>query len=798
MNESKSQFFHLHVHSEYSLYDSTVHLHRYVEEATHRGLKHLAVTDSGNMFAALEFYRLCQEAGINPIIGCEFVLSSASATTDRVSERGTILLIAENNQGYHNLMQLSTHYHLDNAELLLTDTLLREYHHCLIALTAGMEGEVSWQLMQGKYEQAENRVLELQEIFDKDSLFLELQDNGTEESKTVNEGLSVLSARLGIPLVAANPVHYLHREEAQACQVLQKIGSLYHKGMKYNSEGQSDQQYLKSEDEMHALFSEFPEAIENTLHIAQRCRIGLPMSAPELPMLDIPSEYPSSHEYLRALVMEGLSGRYKQVSQEAYERIEKELAALQQVGYTDYLLIVADYIGFACKSDIPVGPGRGAAAGSLVAYALGITDIDPLKYGLLSERFLNPERIASPDIDTDFCYDRRWEVMDYVRDKFGEDRTANIITFGRYKARLAVRDVGRAMGLSYSEIESLARKIPLQPSMNLKRALEDNVYLQRAAAENPLNGKALMIAQVLEGLPIQVSTHAAGIVISRKAITSYSPLYRDRQHYAACTQYTSDRLTELGLVRYDFLGFKVLTLLQQCRDKIRENRSGFELTHIPDDDKLTFQLLGDGTTTGVFLCESSGMKGILQKDKPQNIEELTALTALYRPGAMELIPRYIEAKQSGRLAHLIPDLETILASTYGILVYQEQIMEIAHAVAGWPYGKADILRRTLSKPNEQLGVSMKRGFVKDAMGLGVSKDSAEGIFEMLTEAGTYAVLKAHSISYSLLAYRSAFLKAHFPQEFMQSLLKVEEDNPAKYEDYSKEAARMGLLTDTFS
>ena len=789
MNESKSQFLHLHVHSEYSLYESTVHLHRYVEEATHRGLKHLAVTDSGNMFAMLEFYRLCQEAGINPIIGCEFVLSSASATTDRVSERGTILLIAENNQGYHNLMQLSTHYHLDNAEPLLTDTLLQEYHHGLIALTAGMEGEVSRLLVQGKYKQAEKLVQELQEIFGRDSLFLELQDDGTEESKTVNEGLAGLSARLGIPLVAANPVHYLYREEAQACQVLRRIGSLYHKGVKYNSEGQSDQQYLKSEGEMHALFSEFPEAIENTLRIAQRCGIDLPTSTPDLPVVDIPGKYTSSHEYLRALAMEGLSGRCKPVSKEAYERIEKELAAVKQAGYTDYFLIVADYVGFACKSDIPVGPGRGAAAGSLITYALGITDIDPLKYGLLSERFLNPERLTTPDIDIDFCYDRRGEVMDYVRDKYGEDRTANIITFGRYKARLAVRDVARAMGLSYSEIESLARKIPLQSGMNLKRAVAENADLQRAAAENPLNGRVLMIAQVLEGLPTQVSTHAAGIVISRKAITAYSPLYKNRQHPAACTQYTSDRLAELGLVRFDFLGFKVLTLLQHCRDKIREKVEGFELSHIPDDDKLTFQLLGEGNTTGIFLCESSGMKGILQKANPQNIEELAALTALYRPGAMELIPKYIEAKQSGGLMQLIPDLETILASTYGILVYQEQIMEIAHAVAGWSYGKADILRRALSKSNGQFALSMKGGFVEDAMGLGVSKDSAERIFEMLSKAVTYAALKAHSIPYSLLAYRSAFLKAHFPQEFMQSLLEVEQDNPAKYEEYKS----MGII-----
>lgn len=786
MNGITSRFIHLHVHSEYSLYDSTIHLNRYVEEAKHRGLKHLAVTDSGNLFAAVEFYRLCQEAGINPIIGCEFCFPSGA---------GTILLIAENNQGYHNLMQLNTHYNLQDKEPVLTDDLLWKYHHGLIALSGGMEGEVSQLLQEERYIEAERRALELQEVFGTNSFFLEIQEHGSGEHKKANEGLKELSEKLGIPLVATNEVHYLHQDEAPAYHVLREIGSLRGRCMKASFEEQSDQQYLKSEDEMCALFSDIPDAIENTACIAQRCKIDLRVNAPDLPKAVVPDRYPSSFEYLKDLVIEGLSHRYNPVSQELLERAEHELVAITAIGYVDYFLIVADYVAYARSRDIPVGPGRDSAAGSLINYALGITDVDPLQYGLLSERFLNPERIATPDIDIDFCYERREEVIRYVRDTYGADRTANIITFGRYKARRAVRDVGRAMGLSYSQIESLAKSIPMRPGMNLKTAIEEVEALKDAVSENTVFGKVLNLARVLEGLPKDISTHAAGIALSREAITSYTPLYKEKGRPFICTQYTADRLAELGPVKFDFLGFKVLTLLHHCQNRIREKNPEFRLSQIPDDDELTFRLLGEGNTTGVFQCQSSCMKDFLKEAKPQSIEALAALNALYRPGAMEMIPRYIEAKQTGVRIQYPPGIRDILAPTYGVVIYQEQIMEIAHAVAGWSYGKGDILRRTLSKSEAKGGRVLKISFIDDANINGYSEVEAEEIFELILKTVKFSALKTHTISYCLLAYQAAFLKAHYPEEYMSSLLEIEKDNPDRYQWYLSEAKKMNVAVE---
>ncbi|MCF7939393.1 MAG: DNA polymerase III subunit alpha [Spirochaetales bacterium] len=779
MNGITSQFIHLHVHSEYSLYDSTIHLHRYVEEARHRGLKHLAVTDSGNLFAAAEFYRLCQDAGINPIIGCQFNMDSSSLSTGKTQEGTTLILIAETTQGYHNLMQLSTHYYLDNDEPLLTDSLLERFHEGIIALS----GEL------GREEDAERRLKELEGIFGEDNLFLEIHNHGSENERQVNCALQKLAKKTGIRLVTTNAVHYLHKEEVEAYQVLRKIGSIHNKKVEINTEDPSEQYYLKTHEQMNSLFSDIPVAIENTVRIAERCSIELPLNAPDLPAPSIPSEYASSNEYLKAFVMEGLSHRYNPVPVQAYKRAEKELEAVGNVGYFDYFLIIADYVAFAHKSDIPVEPGRGSAAGSIIAYALGITDVDPLKYGLLSERFLNPERIATPDIDIDFCFERRGEVIDYVRKTYGDEHTANIITFGRYKARSAVRDVGRAMGLSFSEIESLTKSIPTRPGMSIKAALEEIQELQDAVAENTVTGKVLNIAQVLEELPRNVATHAAGIVLSREAITSYSPLYKEKD---VCTQYTSDQLAELGPVKFNFLGFKVLTLLHNCENRIREKNPEFSLSQIPDDDELAFRLLGEGNTTGVFQCESSGMKAILKEARPQSIEELAALNALYRPGAMEMIPQYIEAKQTEIREHYLPKLEDILAPTYGIILYQEQIMEIAQAVAGWSYGKADILRQTLSKSDVKGEQVLKSSFIDDVTRNGYTEEKAEEIFELIFRTVKFSALKAHTISYSLLAYRSAFLKAHYPEEYMSSLLEIEKDNPDRYEWYLSEAKKIGV------
>lgn len=782
MNKSTSRFIHLHVHSEYSLYDSTIHLHRYVEEARHRGLKHLAVTDSGNLFAAAEFYSLCQDAGINPIIGCQFNMDFSSLSAGKTQEEATLILIAETTQGYHNLMQLSTHYYLDNDEPLLTDSLLERFHEGIIALS----GEL------GREEDAERRLKELEGIFGEDNLFLEIHNHGSESERQVNCALQKLSKKTGIRLVATNAVHYLHKEEVEAYQVFRKIGSLYNKRAESNTEEPSDQYYLKTHEQMSSLFSDIPEAIENTIRIAERCSIELPLNAPDLPAPSIPSEYASSNEYLKALVMEGLSHRYYPVPVQAYKRAEKELASIKDIGYADYFLIIADYVAFARKSDIPVGPGRGSAVGSIIAYALGITDVDPLKYELLSERFLNPERIATPDIDIDFCYERRGEVIQSVRDTYAADHTANIIIFGRYRARSAVRDVCRAMGLAYSQIESLAKRIPIRPFMNIKIAREEVQELQEAVARKTVFGTVLNIAQVIEGLPRDITTHAAGIALSREAITSYSPLYKLKNSSDICTQYTADRLAELGPVKFDFLGFKVLTLLHNCENRIRKKNPEFRLSQIPDDDELTFQLLSEGSTTGVFQCESSGMKDILKEAKPQSIGELAALNALYRPGAMEMIPQYIEAKRTGSREHYLPELEGILAPTYGIIVYQEQIMEIAHAVVGWSYGKADIIRRTLTKSDVKGGRVLKSSFIDDAKRKGYSEVKAAEIFELMDNSAPFLALKAHIICYSLLAYQSAYLKANYPQEYMESSLCLERENPSRYAAYLKEAAEMGI------
>ncbi|MFO7850643.1 MAG: DNA polymerase III subunit alpha [Spirochaetia bacterium] len=794
-----SDFVHLHNHTDYSLLDGAAHIEKLVARTAELGMKQLAITDHGNMFGVLKFYKTCKKYDIKPIIGSEFYISPESRFKKQGSESKNrynhLVLLAKNQRGYMNLLQLSSRSYTEGFyyKPRIDKELLAQYHEGLVATSACLAGEIPRLILEGKEREAEKLSIEMLSLFGEGNFYLELQDHGIPEQKTVNKTLKEIAGRTSIPLIATNDIHYIHREDAKAQDALICIGTNKKLHEEKRLKFESDQFYLKSREEMEAVFSDTPEALRNTVKLAEKCKLEIELPGPQLPHYEIPDNFTSLEEYLESITMEGLAQRYTPVTEEIYERARKELDIINSMGFPGYFLIVWDFIDYAKKHDIPVGPGRGSGAGSIVAYALGITDIDPLKYNLLFERFLNPERISMPDFDIDFCFERRNEVIDYVTEKYGKEKVGQIITFGTLGAKAVLRDVARVMDLPYAESDKISKLVPGAPGTSLKDAFESEPKLKEIEAQGGKYAQLMATARTLEGLSRHASTHAAGVVIGRKPLTEYVPLYVDPKTGSVSTQYTMDQLEECGLVKMDFLGLKTLTLIKNTEQLIRNRGVDFDVEKIREDDDATFKLLGEGKSTCVFQFESSGMQGILKQAKPESIEELIALNALYRPGPMQYIPQFIESKHDKtKISYPDQSLKEVLEPTYGVIVYQEQVMQVAQIIGGFSLGKADLLRRAMSKKKEKEMEKMKIEFIEGAEAKGHTKEHASELFEMLKPFSRYGFNKSHAAAYSVLAYKTAYLKANFPAEFMAANLTNEINNPDKLALYISETKSLGI------
>ena len=794
-----SNFVHLHNHTDYSLLDGAANIEKMVKTAADLGMDQLAITDHGNMFGVLKFYKTCKAHDIKPIIGCEFYVAPHSRYDKKGSEQKNryyhLLVIARNQEGYKNLMQLSSRAYTEGFyyKPRIDDELLEKYSGGLIGSSACLAGEIPQLIMDSNYEGAVAKARYYQDIFGAGNFYLELQDHGIPEQNKVNQALIKMSTETGMPLIATNDIHYIKQEDANAQDILICIGTNKKKNQSDRLKFDSDQLYLKSEAEMRALFPQVPEALENTVDLANKCNLEIPLPGPILPHYEIPAEFESLEDYLHHLTIKGLKERYGAVTEELRRRAEHELSIINSMGFPGYFLIVWDFIDFARTHNIPVGPGRGSGAGSIVAYALGITNIEPLKYNLLFERFLNPERVSMPDFDIDFCFERRGEVIDYVTEKYGKDKVGQIITFGTLKAKAVLRDVGRVLDIPLSETNRIAKLVPGDLGITIDKAIDAEPRLKEVEDQGGAYTELIQTARTLEGLSRHASTHAAGVVIGREPLTEYVPLYVDPRTGAISTQYTMDQLEECGLVKMDFLGLKTLTLIKNTEKLIRTRGIDFDIEKIPEDDRPTFELLGEGKSTSIFQFESSGMQNILRQAKPETIEDLIALNALYRPGPMQYIPQFIASK-NGQQAIQYPDpsLEEILKPTYGVIVYQEQVMQVAQIIGGFSLGKADILRRAMGKKKIKEMEKMKVDFINGAMEKGHSKEQAEEVFEMLKPFSQYGFNKSHAAAYSVVAYQTAYLKANYPAEFMAANLTNEINNPDKLSVYITETANMGI------
>ncbi len=792
-------FVHLHNHTDFSLLDGAATIPKSIAKVKALGMKHYAITDHGNLFGALHFYRACKAAEINPIIGCEFYLAPGSRTEKSAAESGDkyshIILLAKDHSGYKNLIKLSSTSYVDGFyyKPRIDYGILEKYSGGLIATSACLAGEIPKLILGKKEDTALKRANWLQELFGKGNFYLELQDHGLPEQKTVNRALTAMSKKSGIPLTCANDIHYLDAGDANAQDILICIDTNKKKNEANRLKFDSDQFYMKSPEEMVRLFAEVPEAYMNTLTIAEKCSLDIEPTPPLLPDYSIPAGFTEPSEYLRYLTYQGLEERYGTVTPELRERTETELSVIIDMGFTGYFLIVWDFIHFARENGIPVGPGRGSGAGSIVAYSLKITDIDPLKYGLLFERFLNPERVTMPDFDIDFCFERRQEVIDYVTNKYGKDKVGQIITFGTLKAKNVLRDVARALDIPYSEADGIAKLIPADPKINLGKALEIEPKLKEIERKGGVYTELIEVSKKLEGLNRHASTHAAGIVIGKQELTEIVPLYRDPKTGSLSTQYSMELLEECGLIKMDFLGLKTLTLIKNTLDLLKKRGVDIDLDTVPEQDEKTFALLGEGKSKCIFQFESSGMRGVLKQAKPTRIEDLIALNALYRPGPMKNIPQFIDSKW-GRipLTYPHPSLEPILEETYGVIVYQEQVMEIVRKIAGFSLGQADILRRAMGKKKMKVMASMKVDYLKGAAERGIPKKQAEDIFTLLEPFAEYGFNKSHAAAYSILAYKTAYLKANYPVEFMAANFTNEINDTDKLAEYIAESRDMGI------
>ncbi|WP_339303183.1 DNA polymerase III subunit alpha [Paenibacillus sp. FSL R5-0519] len=799
-----SSFVHLHVHSEYSLLDGAARIPDLVNKAADLGMTTLALTDHGVMYGAIPFYKACIERGIKPIIGCEAYMTAGSR-----KERGSrkdqpihhLILLAKNMTGYRNLMKLCSIGHLEGFHYKprIDMESLAVHHEGIICLSACLGGEVPQHLLHGREEEARRAALRYKNIFGED-FYLELQDHGLSEQKRVNPQLIKLAAELEIPLVATNDAHYLSEGDAELQDVLICIGT----GKTVDDENRlrigTNQLYLKSEEEMARLFPHVPEALANTVRIAESCELKLEFGKSILPEYRPLPDGLSPSAYLRQLCEEGMEERYAQSTRwtdeelrsELEQRLAYELGVIDSMGFSDYFLIVWDFIAYAHKQGIVTGPGRGSSAGSLVAYTLHITDVDPMKYNLLFERFLNPERISMPDIDIDFSDERRDEVIDYVAHKYGKAHVAQIITFGTMAARAAVRDVGRALNVPYGEVDKAAKLIPAQLGINIERAMEATPELKALYETKPKTRELLDMAMKVEGMPRHASTHAAGVVISRDPLTDAVPL-QEGSEGTALTQYSMENLESIGLLKMDFLGLRTLSIIERCVRWIGEHGEVPDFRLIPDDDALTYEMLGRGDTMGIFQLESAGVRRVLKDLKPSSFEDVISVLALYRPGPMEFISKYIQGKH-GQIEVDYPhvDLEPILKDTYGIIVYQEQIMQIASRMAGFSLGEADLLRRAVSKKKREV-LDLERGhFVQGSLKQGYSEEEADLVYDMIVKFANYGFPRAHAAAYGVLAFQTAYLKAHYPVHFMASMLTAVMGSHRKVAEYVVECRRMDM------
>ncbi len=800
-NQAKP-FVHLHVHTEYSLLDGSAKIKELVQRTKELGMDSIAITDHGAMYGAIEFYKAALEAGVKPIIGCEVYVAPESRLMkdSKNSANYHLVLLAENNEGYQNLIKLVSYGFIDGFyyKPRIDKELLRKHHKGIIASSACLAGEVARNIINVSYEKAKEVALEYLDIFGEGNFFLELQDHGMREQKQVNMALVRMSEETGIPLIATNDSHYIYKEDADPHDILLCIQTaktvLDEDRMRY----EGGQFYVKSPEEMYDLFSYAPQALENTAKIAERCNVSFRFHELKLPQFDVP-QGKTANQYLREVCQAGFQEKYPEGKAELRERLEYELSTIENMGYVDYFLIVWDFIKYAKDNGIIVGPGRGSAAGSMVSYCLSITTIDPLKYDLIFERFLNPERVSMPDIDIDFCYERRQEVIDYVIRKYGEDHVAQIITFGTMAARAAIKDVGRALAMPYADVDRISKMIPTELGITIQKALTMNPDLQKAYETEEDTHRLIDTSLRLEGLPRHSSTHAAGVVICKEPVVEYVPLSANEGQVN--TQYTMTLLEELGILKMDFLGLRTLTVIQNAVQEVeRIHGIKIDIDNIPDDDETVYQLISQGKTEGVFQLESAGMKQFMRELQPKRLEDLIAGISLYRPGPMDFIPKYVKGKNNPeKIQYTHKSLEPILENTYGCIVYQEQVMQIVRDLAGYSLGRSDLVRRAMSKKKASVMAEERKNFVygvgdevPGCVKNGIPAEAAEKIFDEMTDFAKYAFNKSHAACYAVVGYQTAWLKAHYPVEFMAALMTSVMDNAGKVSSYIEECKKMGI------
>ena len=797
-------FSHLHVHSEYSLLDGSAKIKEIISRTKELGMDSIAITDHGVMFGAVDFYKAATDAGIKPILGCEVYVASGS----RLNKDGRVdnfyyhlVLLAETDEGYHNLLKLVSrgftegYYYRPRVDL----ELLREYHEGIIALSACLAGPVARNVLKVSYERAKEEALLYREIFGEGNFFLELQDHGIPEQKTVNEALVRMHEETGIPLVCTNDIHYVNKEDSAAHEVLLCIQT----GKTMDDDDrmmyEPEQFYLRSPEEMLALFPEHPEALENTAAIAARCNVTMTFHDYKLPRYEPPNGQ-TPFEFLKALCEDGLRTRYDDITDDIAARLDYELSVIRDMGFVDYFLITWDFVKFAHDNNIPVGPGRGSGAGSIVGYSLRITNVDPIRYSLIFERFLNPERVSMPDFDIDFCFERRQEVIDYVVRKYGADHVAQIITFGTMGAKGVVRDVGRALGMAYGEVDRIAKMIPFALKMTLDLAMEMNAELRSLYEADESVRHLIDMAKRLEGLPRHSSTHAAGVVVCDAPVDDYVPL--STNDGVVTTQFPMTTVEELGLLKIDFLGLRTLTVIQKTADEVKRSRGiALDMDRQDMTDPKVFEMIAQGKTEGVFQLESTGMTSFMKELNPESIEDLTAGISLYRPGPMDFIPKYIRGKNTtGAIQYTHPALEPILQATYGCIVYQEQVMQIVRDLAGYTLGRSDLVRRAMSKKKADVMEKERQNFVfglpeenlPGCVANGIPQAAAEKIFDDMTDFAKYAFNKSHAACYAVLGYQTAFLKLYYPTEFMAALMTSVIDQTPKVAEYIGVCKKMGI------
>ena len=797
-----TEFTHLHVHTEYSLLDGACRIEPLIERAKELGMHSLAMTDHGAMYGAVDFYLACQKQGIHPIIGCEVYVAQRTRF-DKVhgldNERYHLILLCETQQGYQNLIKLVSSAWVEGfyTKPRIDHELLEKYHEGIICLSACLAGEIPQALLKGDYEKAKEIALWYKNLFGPKNYFLEIQDHGLEEQKRTNPLIVKLARELGIGLVATNDAHYIKKEDAEMQKILVCIATKHTIEEDTGMGFQTDEFYLKSGDEMAELFPEVPEALENTNKIAARCNITFTFGNTKLPIFEVPDNQ-DHFEYFKKLCYDGMVRRYgENYPQEYMDRLNYELGVIHQMGFIDYFLIVWDYINYAKSVGIPVGPGRGSGAGSIAAYTCGITDIDPMRYSLLFERFLNPERVSMPDFDIDFCYERRQEVIDYVVRRYGADHVAQIATFGTMAAKGAVRDVARVLGMSVAQSQAITKEIPAELNMTIKKALESNADFKKMYDGDEFVRRVVDTSIKIEGMPRNTGMHACGVVICDKPVDEYVPLFKSGD--SVVTQYYKGWVESLGLLKMDFLGLRTLTVITDAVNMIRKKKPDFDIMKIDVDDAKVYDMLGEGGTFGVFQCESAGIRSLMINMKPHNLEDIIAVIALYRPGPMDFIPAYLEnRKHPENIKYHTPELKPILDVTYGTIVYQEQVMQIFRELAGYSMGAADMVRRAVAKKKPEELARQRQFFIHGSNGQdggskcdgclkrGISEAAANKIYDDMASFASYAFNKSHSAAYALLTYQTAWLRCFYPQEFMAAMLTSVLDNTDKVVGYINE------------